>query len=516
MTLLPIVIVFLLITWRKIPVHIAALIGWALCVIDALLFFATPLSVSMRASLAGIAQSLSVTVMCAAAMLQIIFMEETGAIKRICTFLKTLAPNNRISQIMLVNLGAGTTLVSAGATPVAVLPPVLKGLNYSNFMAIALPAIGYDALCTYAMLGAPLVAFSDIAGVPLVDAAKVFAVYLPVISTVITFAMLYLVGGFKMMKDGCLHALIGGLVAGFTAVAVANIPALHPGIVLTGVIAGILVIIAEVLFLKITGGKIIERGMLNEEDLQIEKDRTLFSAFSPWIITIIILFVVNFYKPLCDLLMVQWGMPVYIIPGQKISLRIFWNAYFWTFVATFVSAIWLKPSKEQVKNTFAKFGKRAPAPLISLTVFFAMGLLMNNTGLVPSGDVWKVGDVMNNMISVLALESAQLFGWAYPLIVAPLGLFGGFVTSSEASTLGMFAKYNFIAAKELALNPLIVAAATGIGASVASVISPGKLQNAAAVIDAIGEEQAVIKKVFPICIVMVIIACIMCFILARI
>lgn len=141
---------------------------------------------------------------------------------------------------------------------------------------------------------------------------------------------------------------------------------------------------------------------------------------------------------------------------------------------------------------------------------------MNNTGLQPVDGVWKVTDVMNNMISVLALESAKLFDWAYPLVVAPLGLFGGFVTSSEAAALGMFAKYNFIAAEKLAINPLIVAAPTGIGAGLASVISPGKLQNASAVIDADGEEQDVIKKVFPICIFMIVVAAIMCFIFTRI
>jgi lactate permease len=38
------------------------------------------------------------------------------------------------------------------------------------------------------------------------------------------------------------------------------------------------------------------------------------------------------------------------------------------------------------------------------------------------------------------------------------------------------------------------AAASGIGGGLASVISPAKLQNAAAIIDAIGQESIVLRK----------------------
>lgn len=515
LTIIPIIIIFLLITWKHVPTHISAIIGWVLCILDAFFFFHTPLTLSVRASIAGVFQSFPITLMVLFAILQINFMESTGALKRISVFLRTLAPTNQAVQIMTINLGAGTMLVSAGATPVTVLPPIMKGMGYSNFMAIALPALGFDALCTYSMLGAPLVAYSDIAGVPLVQAAQIFSRYLPVISTCLGFAMLYLVGGTKLMREGFIPCLISGLVAGFTAVAIANITALNGGIVLTGVIAGILVVLCMILYLKLTGQTIIDRSNLTEEDLQTEKEMSLLAAFSPWIILILALLFVNFYKPIYNYLAVVLAMPIQIIPGQIIKLRMAWNAYTFTLLATIISAIWLKPTKAQVKDTLSKWVTRAPAPMISLTIFFALGLLMNNTGLATTGDAWKVAEPMHNMIYVLALESARLFGVVYPLITAPLGLFGGFVTSSEASALAMFAKYNIIAAKALSLNALVVTAATGIGAGLSSVISPGKLQNAAAVIDAQGEEQAVIKKVFPICIVLIIITMITCWILTR-
>jgi lactate permease len=69
--------------------------------------------------------------MVAASIFQITFLESTGALKRIVVFVKTLARNNHAVQIMIINMGIGTLLVSVGATPVSILPPIMLALGYS-------------------------------------------------------------------------------------------------------------------------------------------------------------------------------------------------------------------------------------------------------------------------------------------------------------------------------------------------------------------------------------------------
>ena len=328
--------------------------------------------------------------------------------------------------------------------------------------------------------------------------------------------MLYLAGGTALIKKGFRPALLSGLTASFVAIAIAYVPFLNAGIVLTGVIAGGLVILINILMLKLKGVPIIDRSVLNEEDLQIEKEISLFRALSPIIILIGSLMFVNFVKPVNDLLMVKLAMPISIIPGQEIKLRMLWNAYTFVVVSVILSTIWIKPKKSRIKETLSIWLKRFPTPFITNTAFFALALLMSNTGLEPVGSVWKVVDPTKNMISVFAMETARIVGAAYPIITAPLGLFGSFISSSEGSTLAMFAKYNIVAAKELGLNALVVTAATGIGAGLGSLASPGKLQQASAVIDAIGEEQAVLKKLFPICLVLIALTAVVCVILTTI
>jgi len=63
----------------------------------------------------------------------------------------------------------------------------------------------------------------------------------------------------------------------------------------------------------------------------------------------------------------------------------------------------------------------------------------------------------------------------------------------------LFAKYTLATAKELELSRdglLIVSAGLAFGGGLASLISPAKLQNAAAAIDRIGEEGVVIRIAF--------------------
>ena len=142
--------------------------------------------------------------------LQITFMESTGAIRRIAVFVKTFASSDRSVQIMMINVGAGTLLVAVGATPVSILPPILVALGYSTYVAVALPALGFDALCTFALLGAPLVVYSDLTGTSLAQSAQIFAKFLPVISVLIGFGMLWIVGGIRQMKEGFIPCVLAG------------------------------------------------------------------------------------------------------------------------------------------------------------------------------------------------------------------------------------------------------------------------------------------------------------------
>ncbi|NLW91523.1 MAG: L-lactate permease [Syntrophomonadaceae bacterium] len=494
LTLVPIIAVLLLLIIPKWPADLSGLTGWILVVGIGMLFFHTSWQVALTASVAGIVASFPVSLMVATSILQITFLESTGALKRIVVFVKTIARSNQAVQIMIINMGIGTLLVAVGATPVSILPPIMLALGYSTFVAVALPALGFDSLCTYALLGAPLVVFADMTGTPLDQSALVFSKFMPIISTMIGFGMLYLVGGWKKIKEGLVPCLLAGLTMGFSAVGVAHV---GKGIVLTGVIAGLATVLVMLIYLKLTGKAVLEIEDLTEDDRAVQEGMSLWKALGPWIILIGSCLIINFWPPIYNYLFKELAMPLQIIPGGKpVMTRMLWNAYTWVLISTILAIPFLKPTGEQWKDIGRKWLARAPRPVFSAAIFFAIAYVM----------MWSASETVNgawapnpdfNMISVLATSSADFFRGLYPMVAAFLGLLGGFVSGSEASTIALFTKYNVMTSDLLHVNGLVVTAGTAIAGGLASVISPAKLQNAAATIDSLGIES----KVIPVAVV---------------
>ncbi|HEY1405541.1 MAG TPA: L-lactate permease [Spirochaetota bacterium] len=502
LTLLPIAVILLMLIVFKKSADISGIIGLVVIAIIAYFAFNTSLEVIARSTLAGFVRSFSVSLIVAASLLQMAYMEKSGALKRIIIFIKTIAHDSRAVQIMIINIGFGTLMVAVGATPVSLLPPILIAMGYSTYMAIALPAIGYDSLCTYALLGAPIVVFVDIANsflgkgneITLSQAGMIFFMFLPVVSTLIGFCMLWIVGRWKAVREGWLPCIISGAVIGCVAYVTNRFDNL---VVLTGILCGIAVIIAMIVFLKATGKRVIDRSHLTKEEIAFAKEYPLWKAASPWILLIILILSLNVPKEMFNFLYREMKMPITGLTanGAPLDTRLLWQAYTWIFASIIISIPIVRPTAAQMKESLVIWLRRAPRPVFSAAIFFAIGEVMNMSGF----DMTSKSFSMPSMVKVLADYSAQFFQNAYGTIVAFIGLFGGFITGSEASTIAMFGKYTLTTAKNLNLGIeglIIITAGLAFGGGLASVISPAKLQNAAASIDKMGSETQVIRTAF--------------------
>jgi len=501
--LLPILVVLTLLIWRRMAADTAGLIGWIVTMLTACLYFKTPLQVALTSSLAGVVASLPITLMVAASILQITVMMESGAIARVVALVKSVAPKDQIVQIMVVNIGFGTLLAALGATPVSILPPIMLAMGYSSFIAIALPSLGYDALTTYALLGIPVVVFAGFVGLPVNEVGGYFARFMPVISSCIALGMLWIVGGWKMLWRGFIPAMLSGLTAGLIAIGMNAVGM----VTLTGVAAGLGVILVMLVYLLLTRKPLWDKSVQDEKDRAAEKRISLWSAISPWLFLTGFAILVNApFLPFFDLTFKTWSMPLEIIPGAPEKMRVFWQAYFWLLVSTVLALPFLKTNKVQLNVSFQKWIKRAPRPMLASAVFFAIAFIINHSG---KGLDWALSDPNHNMVVVLADASTAVFGKAYPFIAPFLGLLGGFVSGSETSSIAMFTNLHLSIAEKIGAAGLVIAAASGIGGGLASVISPAKLQNASAAIDRIGEEASVLRVTFVISLIITAIAALM-------
>jgi len=512
-SLLPIfAILAMLLIWKK-PADVTGVAGWVVVSILAFLFFDTSIEVIARSTVAGAVKSLPVTMIVVASLLQMAFMQTTGALKRVIIFIKTIALNDKAIQIIMINVGFGTLMVSVGATPVSLLPPILLAMGYTTYSAIALPAIGYDSLCTYALLGAPVVVFVDVmngylakadptaAPVTLGMVAGVFCLFVPVVATMIGFCMLWIADKWNGVKKGFIPCILSGAVIALVAWLTSKADNLVP---LTGVLCGTAVIITMVFYLKLQGKPVIDRSILTADELQFEKNMPLWKALTPWALLIVLILALNIPKPLFDFFYYQFTMPILGLTadGSPIATRLIWNAYTWIFVSVILSIPFLRPTGQQIRTTLTIFGKRAPRPAFAAAIFFSIGEVMNLSGYSMAEQTFTTP----SMIKILADKSAEVFQSAYVFVSPYIGLLGGFITGSEASTIGMFGKYALATATNLGSAPqvmILITAGVAFGGGLASVISPAKLQNAAASIDKLGEEIKVIPIAFVFSLILV-------------
>ena len=408
----PVIFVFLLLAVGHAAADTAGVAGWVFTVTVACLFFDTPLAVALQASLAGILASLPIALVVATSILQVTIMIETGAIARVVALIKSVAPGDRVVQIMLINVGFGTMLTALGAVPVSILPPIMLALGYSSFTAIALPALGYDALTTYALLGIPVVVFAGFVGKPVGEVGGYFARYMPVISTCIALGMLWLVGRWALVRQGALPAVLAGLTAGFLCLA-----ATAAGLVtVTGIIAGLGVILVMLVYLKVRRRPLRDRRVLGPADLAAEERLSLGAALSPWLILTALALVINApFLTFFDLVFRRCAMPVEIIPGAPERVRLLWQAYFWILASTILALPFLKATRPQLATSLRKWLKRAPRPVLAAAIFFAIAFVINHSG---KGTDWSLAVPENNMVHVLATASAAALGGLHDLSAA--------------------------------------------------------------------------------------------------
>ncbi len=480
--------------------------------------FKTDWRVASLASIAGIIKSFPISLMVLTSILMITYQQKTGSLDKIVVAFKKIGGGNKAFQIMIINLAIGCFLVAIGATPVTMLPPVLMAMGYSAFAAVALPAIGYDPLTTYALLAVPAEFFSffmkdslivsNIANLAwlgkntlepqLLAAGIAFSFYMPLVTMGIAFGMVWLGGGKKLLfsKDGFIFGLTGGIVCGGTAI-LANFLGM---VKLTGVIAGIVTALALIAVAKLKKIKIIDSSSLTDEEREIDRNMPLWKALTPWIFLICFVTIINFVPQIYTLFNERLLFTI-IIGEIVIHTKFLSHAYFWVLISTLCSIPFLGLGKKRSLETLKTWGKRSLRPVYAAAIFFAIAYIMLYSGINIINGIWVRYD-WNYMINSLATASSYVFRDFYPLIVPFIGLFGGFISGSETSAIAMFTTFHEQTALTLGMSAVAVGTANGVGGGLASVLSPAKIQNAAAVIDQVGIEGEVIKKAAPIALLM--------------
>ncbi|MDR0466676.1 MAG: L-lactate permease [Deltaproteobacteria bacterium] len=493
LALSPLLLILVAIACCNTAPDIAGGIAWVFCIAVSCLYFQTDFSVALMTSLSGLVASLPIALVLAAAMFQVTVMRETGAMSRLAVLCKTLAAHDRPTQILLLNCAFAYILMALGAVPMTVLPAVMLPLGYTVAQSVGLPIMGYSGGCSFSLLGIPGQVLATFCGISTLEAWHVLARYMPLTNFAVAAACLWFAGGPPMFKKGFIPAvLIGfGSWAGVKAGA-----ALHV-MPVTGILSGVIMTALLAIFLRLRGSLVIDRSMLDVEDLEMERRLSLIAAISPWLMLTIIAIAINTpLLPLHRIFFTDTPMTVEIIPGHPEHLRILSQPYLWLFVATLASTPFLKSRPGLIRQCLRNWLRRATRPVLAAAIYFAIAYVFNHSG---KNAAWELIGPHNNMITVLAAAAAQTFGVLYCAAASFIGVAAGLVCGSQVAGTAMLTVLHLKTSALLNIDGVMVASGGAIGAGVAGILSPAKLMSSASSIDKPGEAGGIFRSLMGLC-----------------
>ncbi len=499
LVLFPLLVVFVGILIFKRNAAEMAVVGWLVCFAVAVLFFETSVFVAMAASIYGFFQSFGISIAIVFTMLIIFLMKEVGALDTISQGIKRIA-HTKEEQALFIGIGFGTFVTSLGVVTPALFPPLLIAMGFGPSSAVAISVLGYNASTSFALLSIPVTLPADLFAAELgmtslefgYDFALKISLFLPVIATVISCAMLWIMGGFESLKKGFVPAVMSGLVIGFSSIILVLVRA---PIMVLGVIAGLLSMIFLYLYFiydRKKNGIVIEHEPLDKDEL--------IRALSPWLLLILLASVASIPSVTEFLRSIDPAFTHRFIAYETINFNVFAQVYFWIAVTAFASFYLLKPTREQSNRVLKTWIKRIWPPFIAYSLFFSIAYIMAFSAHTLVGQSLEpIADFdQYNMNFIVGIVLGDIFGAGYIFVAASLGLFGAVVGGSETASNVLFFGIQRQVSEQIGLSDsqfMTIYASHGVAGGVASAITPSKINNAVATIGKGNElESEILRK----------------------
>ncbi len=475
-----------------------AFVGLILVVALSILQFETPVDVALGASAYGFLKSFGISVSVAATMLMIFIMRDVGALGIVSKVIKQQVIGNEV-QALYIGIGFGSFLTSLGVVTPALFPPLLVAMGFTPVASVAIAVLGYDPTTSFSLLSIPITLPAQIGGLNPIEMAFKISLFLPIISTGFSFAILWLIGGKQSMRKGFFPAIICGLTLGLACLGTVSIDYLtgveYVPIRTIGIIAGLCAMLSLYAFQKLR-----PPAMKQRKDSDYPKRKEILRAFSPWIILTALAAVVSIPQIGGWLSDFPGGLEkITVFADQQVDLDILSQIYTWIFAAVLLSLLTLRPKVEQVKNSFTFWLKRFLGPFLTYSLYFSISFVMAYSAMQIVNGALSRPALYNelNMNVILGATLAAVFGAGYIFVAASLGLFGAIVGGSETSSNVLFLNIQKTATNSIGLGDtgfMTVYGSHAVAGGVASAVTPAKINNAVVTIDESHETESLIMR----------------------
>ncbi|EJQ45353.1 lactate permease (LctP) family transporter [Bacillus cereus BAG6X1-2] len=498
--LIPIIFFFLALAVFRMKGYVAGFITVVLTILVALFAYKMPFTMAMAATGYGFLYGLWPI---AWIIIMSVFLYKisvkTGQFDVIRASVLSITNDHRL-LVILIGFSFGAFLEGAAGfgAPVAITAALLAGLGLNPLYAAGLCLIANTAPVAFGAMGIPITVAGQVTGIDPHKIGQMAGHQLPFLSLFVPFFIVFLMDGFKGIRQTWPALFVAGSSFAITQF----ITATFLGPELPDITSALVSLVSLSLFLKVWQPKKVYQSKEANSEVAATKATSMpkltvgkvVKAWSPFIIltVMVVIWSQSFFKALfapggaLESLVFKFEVPGLhnlVMKAEPIvnkptpyeailKLDVLSATGTAILIACIISIFILKMSAKDAVATFKETLNELKMPILSIGFVLGFAFIANYSGLS----------------STLALALAGT-GGLFPFFSPFLGWIGVFLTGSDTSANALFSNLQAITAQQVGVSEVLLVAANTTGGVTGKMISPQSIAIACAAVGLAGKES---------------------------
>ncbi len=490
--IIPIIVVLVLLGIVRRPAWQAALAGLIIGLIIAIAVWQMPINLAANSTLNGMAFAL-VPVMWIVwnAMWLYNIAVRSGKFELFRRWMVYNVPADRRILLLIIGFSFGALMegVAGFGTPVAIGSALLIALGFDVVDAVTLTLIFNTTPVAFGALGVPIVTLHAVTNLNTAQLSAMVGRQLPIFGLFLPFYAMVIFTGFRSLRTVWPAALVAGLSFSITQFTVSN----FVGPELPDVLAALVSLICVIVFVQFWKPSDSEqyRVTLDTAEGHGRPSATeAVLAWLPWLLVSAIVIAWTFLKvPVIGQQLIKW-------PGlhNQVFLTLYKKPYaaIYTFqplgtgtailvsvIITWIVAMATGSSASILISALADSWRQLRFAILTVMLIVGLAYLYNYSG----------------MAYTLGLAISKV-GAIFPFFSVFLGWIACFLSGSDTSSNALFGNLQVVAARQLNLSPVLMAATNSSGAVMSKMISPQNVTTGVSTTSLAGKEGIIIRRTF--------------------
>ncbi|RKT14352.1 lactate permease [Paraburkholderia sp. RAU2J] len=484
---IPIVVALVMLGILRRPAWQASLAGLITGLVIAIAIWGMPAGLAFNSVAAGMALALlPVMWIVFTALLLYNIAVKSGRFDQFRQWMLDHLPDDRRLVLLVVAFSFGCLLegISGFGTPVAITSALLVGLGFPTLEALTYALIFNTAPVAFGALGVPITVLGAVTSLPSDTLAAMVGRQLPFFAFLLPFYVVAMYGGIRSIGKLWPALVVSGGSFAFTQFITSN----YLGYQLTDVLASLTSLIVTIAFLKVWKPEPDPAfAVVRSADIATGSKRIGYGGWMPWIVVSVVVIVwVHAQIATIGDLKVQW-------PGlhNAVFVTLYNKPYaaVWDFqpmgtgtailLAAIITTLWTRTGVGDFFGCVVKTWRQTRIAIATVMMIVGLAYLLNYSG----------------MSYTLGLGVAST-GAFFPLVSASLGWIAVFLSGSDTSGNALFGNLQVVAARQLGLDPVLMAATNSSGGVMGKMISPQNIATGVSTTELKGKEGIVFARTF--------------------